>query len=385
MLCRGVGFLKTIALDTKLARFGRNRGLLWLALFASLLAPNRGWANTSKNCPSEPSQAGIVSGETYYGSACVLTTASDQDKFTFSAAAGDTWKIVAGSNNVEAGLNICLTLNDPKGNRVAFGCSAAPISHNATLVTKLTTSGVYTVIVTETSNGAMNYGVSLERISPPPTDAPAFILGKTVTTEINPVSAQDAYTFYATTTGTYQVSATMTSGGAPENLCLSVYQPGGTTAVSLACTATPIQYTTQAKFTPAENGTFVLVVFASDNDYTLNYDVSVACISAPGTCGSAPPTCSLTDVPSYDTTTATLTMKFSLGTPVPATWNAWLTTENSIQSLWSTTEPITEPPVAITKLRTVAKSGRVGVLSTLTTPTGGITCSNWQLVSTGTP
>lgn len=382
MLCRRLGFSEVDGYNSGITRFICDRELLLLVLLATVLLPHRGWANTSKNCPTEPGQAVIVSGETYAGSNCVLSTASDQDQFTFSAAAGDTWKMVAGSPNIVAGANICLALHDPNGNAVASGCSAAPINHNATLVNKLTVSGIYRIIVTETSNETMDYGVSLERVSPPPTDAPAFVLGKTVTSEVTPLSAQDAYTFYGTTTGKYQVTATETSG---ENLCFSVYQPGGSTAISLACTALPITRSAQASFTPAENGTFVLIVFASDNYYTVNYNLSVACISAPGSCGSPPPICALTDALSYDATTSVLTMKFTLATPVAATWNAWLTTENTIQSLWSTSEPITEPAVAITRTHTLAKSGRVGVLSTLTIPTGGVTCSSWQLVSTGAP
>jgi len=352
-------------------------------LFAIVVSPSTGWAHTSANCPAEPAQAGIVSGETYFGSNCVLSTASDLDIFTFSASAGDTWKIVAGSANAGAGFNICLSLNDPNGHTVASGCSAAPISHSATLINKLTIAGTYTIVVTETANGIMNYGVCLERISPPPTDGTALVLGKTITSQITPISAQGAYTFYGTTTGTYEVSATMTSGGAPENLCFSVYQPGGTAVIPGACTATPIAFTVQEKFTPAANGTYVVIVYASDNSYTLNYNFSVACVA--GVCGSPPVTCSLKDTLTYNATTGILTMNFTLGTPVAVTWNGWLTSQNTMQQLWSQSLPITEPAVPMTQTQAVPKSGKVGVLSTLTAPTKGITCSSWTLVNTGTP
>jgi len=96
--------------------------------------------------------------------------------------------------------------------------------------------------------------------------------------------------------------------------------------------------------------------------------------------------CALTDSLSYNATTGALTMKFTLGTPAAVTWNGWLTSQNGMQKLWSQSRPITEPAVTVTKTQTgVAKAGNVGVLSTLTTPTGGITCSSWQLVNTGTP
>jgi len=363
--------------------FWPNSGLgLTTLLFAVLLVPSSGWANTSKNCPVEPAQAAIVSGETYFGSNCVLKTASDLDTFTFSASAGDTWKMVAGATNVVNPNNICVTLDDPHGSTVATGCSLTNIAHSGAVIKKLTVAGTYTIVVTETSNAVIDYGVSLERLSPAPGDGTALVLGKTISSEVNPPSAQDAYTFFGTTTGTYEVSATMTSGSNPENLCFSVYQPDGTAVVS-ACTETNFNFTAQVKVMPQVNGTFVVVVFAADNVNTLNYNLSVTCVSAPGTCGTPPPVCALKDSPTYNAATATLTMNFTLATPVAATWNAWLVSQDTVQSLWSLPEPITEPSVSVSKTHAQVKSGRVGILSTLNTPTGGITCSSWALVNTG--
>ena len=98
---------------------------------------------------------------------------------------------------------------------------------------------------------------------------------------------------------------------------------------------------------------------------------------------SLTPVCTLTDALTYNATSGTLTMKFTLGTPVAITWNGWLTVDNSIQLLWSQSQPSTGLPVSVTKTHTLPKSGEVGVLSTLTTSTTGITCSSWQTVSTG--
>jgi hypothetical protein len=102
-----------------------------------------------------------------------------------------------------------------------------------------------------------------------------------------------------------------------------------------------------------------------------------------GTNMTLTPICTLTDAPTYNATTGILTMKFTVGTPTVATWNAWLTAGNSMDLLWSQSQPQTGTPVSVTKTHTLAKSGKVGILSTLTTPTTGITCSIWQLVSTG--
>jgi hypothetical protein len=369
-------------------RFSSNSGLTLAALVvAVLLLPSSGWATVAKNCPVEPAQAAIVSGETYFGTNCVLKSAADLDTFTFSASAGDTWKVVAGGTNVANPNNICVTLNDPKGTTVANGCSLTNISHSGTIITKpLTVAGTYTIVVTETGNAVVDYGVSLERLNHAPADGIALALGKTISSAVSPPSAQDAYTFFGATTGTYEVSATMTSGSNPENLCFSVYQ-GVTIVVAEVCTETNFAFTVQSKFTPIVNGTFVVIVFAADNTYTLNYTVSVQCVA--GTCPIGPPpppTCALKDAPSYNAATGTLTMNFTVATPVVATWNGWLSSQNTVQSLWSESLPITEPSVTMTKTQAnVPKSGKVGILSTLTTPTKGITCSSWAQVNTGAP
>jgi hypothetical protein len=95
----------------------------------------------------------------------------------------------------------------------------------------------------------------------------------------------------------------------------------------------------------------------------------------------------LDDTATYDATSSTLTMKFAINTFAASTWNAWLTYQNTIEQLFSVSQPMTKnPPETITKTYTdLPKEGEVGVLSTLTTPTHGIVCSSWVQVDTGTP
>ena len=80
-------------------------------------------------------------------------------------------------------------------------------------------------------------------------------------------------------------------------------------------------------------------------------------------------------------------MNFTVGNLSATTWNAWLTSQNTIAALsgFPTTQPITNPPVPITKTTSLSPEGKVGVLSTLTTSKGGIICSSWVQVATGTP
>jgi hypothetical protein len=78
-------------------------------------------------------------------------------------------------------------------------------------------------------------------------------------------------------------------------------------------------------------------------------------------------------------------MNYTIGNKQPATWKAWLIDKNTVRLLWSLPQPVTNPPVQLTRTVTTDAEGRAGVLSILTTPGRGIACSSWALVNTGTP
>jgi hypothetical protein len=369
----------------------KSRWALAALLFAVVLIPSSGWASVT-NCPKEPKQGvSIKSGQTYYGTNCVLSSASDIDSFQFTASAGDTWSMVTAMTTGGYPSNICLALYAPSNPTAIFSsCSdSAGNSFQIGTTQTLAVAGAYSIVVTETENAVIDYGLSLERLSPAPPDGVALVLGQTTTGGISAPTAQDAFTFYAATTGTYEIAASMTTGAYPLNLCFALYQPNGASVLTPpACTdSAGNRFTTQAEVTPTQNGTYVVVVYEEGNNATFDYNLSVSCIS--GTCPAKappPPSCLLKDALSYNATSGTLTMNFTVGTPVAATWNGWLTYQNTMQSLWSLAQPITEPPVAVTQTQAgVAKSGKVGILSTLTTPTGGITCSSWTQINTGKP
>lgn len=276
-------------------------------------------------------------------------------------------------------------------NLIWSGCS---FSVNSILVAgttqKLTVAGVYTVVVAEPQNAVLNYALSLERLSPAPPDGIPLVLSHNVTGQVNPPTAQDAFTFAGLTSGTYQITASFASGGYPNNLCFDVYQPNGTSPVSGACTVSVNNVlSVQKDVTPTQNGPYVVVVYAAGNHSIINYNLQVPCIR-PGNCIPPPPpkTCFLTDTLTYNATSDVLTMNFTVETPYAATWNVWLTYQNTLVRLLSRSQPITEPPRTFTLTRTnLARSGFVGVLSTLTTPTtptatGGIRCSSWKTINT---
>jgi hypothetical protein len=364
-------------------------------LFGMVLTPSSAWAATAtKNCPPEPTQnVPIVSGETYSGTNCVLKTTGDMDSFTFSASAGSTWSMVAGLGANPLAADICLSLYAPGATTPMFsGCTSNFTDLLAVATNQKLAAGTYTIVITETINATVGYGVSLERISPAPSDATALVLSKNVADEVNPPTAQDAYTFYGATTGTYEIAASYTSGS--PDVCFSVYQPAGT-RVAGACTDTFRDiFTVKANVTPTVNGTYVVVVYESLNNRTVSYNLEVTCLL--GTkCTTPPyPPCTLTDTATYNASTRTLTMNFKVGndqgsTGPAATWSAWLTYDDTMVSVVnSVSEPShadTVPPVAVTKTYSgLPVEGTVGVLSTLSTPLNGIACSSWVQIKTGT-
>jgi hypothetical protein len=107
-----------------------------------------------------------------------------------------------------------------------------------------------------------------------------------------------------------------------------------------------------------------------------SHETTLICYSDGGT---------LKDSLSYSASTSTLTMNFTVGNNVVTTWNAWLVYQNTMTLLFSTSQPITIPPVVIPKTASVGTEGTVGVLTTLTTPTKGIFCFNYTQTKTGTP
>lgn len=356
-------------------------------IFCVVLAPGSAKAVTgplTKNCPAEPAQhVPTASGLTYFGPNCAISRTGDVDGFQFTAAAGDTWRIVA-ALGPSPSTNVCLTLLGPgvPPPQIFSGCSSInyPNFANSVGTTKtLTAAGTYTINVTEQGNAGITYGLSLERINPLPPDAIQLKLSQNVSSAVSTIAAQDAYRFYGATTGEYQITASVPSG-ATSNVCFDIFQ-GATSVVSGACTS--INYpnfrnSTSFLMTPQTTGTFLVVAYVSGNDGTQDYNLEVACYA--GTCPPAPQKCVLGDSLSY--ASGTLTMDFNVGTPVAATWNIWVTYGSTMQNIYSALLPVTVPEMQ-TKTSTVAPSGIVGVLSTLTTPTGGITCSSWTVITTG--
>ncbi len=82
-------------------------------------------------------------------------------------------------------------------------------------------------------------------------------------------------------------------------------------------------------------------------------------------------------------TSGTLSMDFTLGATVPTTWNVYLTVFDVVVPLFSVPLPAIDPPIAIPLAFPFPSFGEIEILTTLTTPGGGIICSDWANVDTG--
>jgi len=361
---------------------------LAVALLGLVLVPGASAVGVA-NCPVEPKQGvPIASGDVFAGGNCTLKQTTDVDSFVFTANSGDIWHfLVSGNNEGDFGIDICLTLLSPSASQIFSGCANTAASSDFAVVTdqKLSAAGTYTILVTELTNGTLNYGLSLERLYPTPPDGQKIALSQMVTGTLSPGEDAPAPTFAGATTGKYEASATIPNGVPfQDNLCMTVYSSLGTSA-GTACTDTNARaFTIKIDFTPAQDGTYMALLneAGSAGSGTVNYSLEVSCLV--GKCTQfLPPPCTLKDTASYSA--GTLTMNFTVGNNVATTWNAWLTYQSTISLLFSTAQPITVPPVPITQTTSLSPKGKVGVLSTLTTPKGGIICSSWEQVATGMP
>ena len=76
-------------------------------------------------------------------------------------------------------------------------------------------------------------------------------------------------------------------------------------------------------------------------------------------------------------------LEFELGTTEPTTWNLWAAVQGNVIRLINLSLPVIQPPINPSFTIPVSNLGNIGFLTTLTTPTQGIICADWQMVNTG--
>jgi len=83
-------------------------------------------------------------------------------------------------------------------------------------------------------------------------------------------------------------------------------------------------------------------------------------------------------------TDGTLNLDFEVGTSEPAVLNVWLTAQAEMARLLSASFPVIEAPIPVAvSVPAFPPQGTIGILTTLTTPDAGITCSVFATVNTG--
>jgi hypothetical protein len=246
------------------------------------------------NCPPEPAQGTpIADGEIYIGANCTLQSPGDVDGFVFSGNNGETYHTVLAING-SAPTDICLTLYNPSAMVIFSGCTNVFSGRYSVLVNQaLTVTGPYTIDVTETGTATISYALSLERLYPFPPNAQQIMLATRYPGDITPITDSNAFTFESSTTGTEQVSATLT-GSPQSDLCMDVYLQDGTHEGTEQCTNIfSGRYTIQISFTVPQNGTSMAFFQVAGNNGTVTYTMEVSCIV--GMCGTS----SIPDVSGY--------------------------------------------------------------------------------------
>ncbi|MGO9402949.1 MAG: choice-of-anchor tandem repeat GloVer-containing protein [Terriglobales bacterium] len=252
--------------------------LTFAVLFFGLLLAPRAVLAQGTNCPPEPaSGTPITDGEIYIGTNCTLTSPGDVDGFVFTGNSGETYHLVLAING-SASSDICITLLDPHGVQIFSHCTQKYYGvYSVAEDQALTTTGTYTVNVTENSPATVNYAFALERLYPFPPNAQEISLAMQYPGDITPITDSNAFTFPGATTGMERVSATLT-GSPHSDLCMNVYLQNGTLQQSKC---TQIYYgviTIQIDFTPTENGISMAFFQVNGNDGTDTYTMEVSCL-----------------------------------------------------------------------------------------------------------
>lgn len=342
--------------------------LLALVTSAPLFA-----VSEAKTCAGEPGVTPLAYGDVY-SIDCEITPVGDLDQFEFVAAAGDTIRLIATDRNAFSGTDVCVELLGADPDLPIQVCNpvAAIINEN------LTVAGVYSVLVTEDGNNStIPYSLSIERIHPVRSAAPAITFGGVEVDEINPVADIDIRKLTATSGDNLRFIATDNNAFSGTDVCLEVIAPSGSVAVAPMCA--PVNLQLDVALT--ETGDYSVIVFESGHNSTMPYSLNVECLSGES-CPARPPICDVS--PTYSD--GTLTLDFLLRTPGNMGWSVYLTLFGQTYRIWQLPLPEIDPVMpGSLPIASFPQVGKIGVLSTFQTAENGLECSDWGTVDTGSP
>jgi hypothetical protein len=292
----------------------------------------------------------------------VISAPTEQDAFTLNGFTTGTYEVSI--TYTGGGINVCMYLYYP-GTITPNALSGCTSANTYAFQFTPPKDDNYMVLVNGAGNDAtVSYNLEVTCVlGTCPNKEPTTT---TLTSSPNPSADGQSVTF----------TAVVSSGeGAPPN-GETVSFMSGKTVLGTGTLSNGTATFSDSKLTPGAT-TSVTAVYPGEVNFLASTSNTVKQVVA------GP--CTLTDSLKYSASTKTLTMKFTVGNTVATTWNIWLTDQNTMEELFSTSEPITTPPESITKTTTLSAEGKVGVLSTLTTPTDGIVCASWVQINTGTP
>ncbi|HZA28570.1 MAG TPA: hypothetical protein VE735_03055, partial [Gammaproteobacteria bacterium] len=197
---------------------------------------------------------------------CSIEAINDSDLIRFSGSIGET--IMVQTFRLGGTGDPLVDLFAPDGIRMGGGPNPFQIT--------LQQSGPHTIMITEfTNNATVDYALTVERIAPPSLIARQTQYGRTLNDSINSIVDIDSFFFEATVGDTVSVSVSRL-GGTGDPL-VDLFAPDGT---RIGGGLNPFQVTLQ------QSGPHTIMVTEFTNDATVDYALTVQCIS--GDCTIVP-------------------------------------------------------------------------------------------------
>jgi len=111
-----------------------------------------------------------------------ISALGDLDPYFFSASAGDQVLVTLSDNNGLSFVNPCMSLRNPDGTPTSEGARKCTPNNSVTTIEQtIPETGVYTILVSEDSNDAVNFGLDVQCLlgpckgtQPPPTSDVIF-------------------------------------------------------------------------------------------------------------------------------------------------------------------------------------------------------------------
>lgn len=354
------------------------RRIAGIASLAFVLLPRPVFAgDEAKNCVTEPTDMAIAYGDVLLGAGCLISPSTDVDIFRFSGSAGEVVRVV-GSTVVGPGT-VRVQVLDPDG--ASLGLLNPPViveGGSGWRYFTLQKTGTYSVVVYEVaSDETVEYGLTLERIAPPGPDAVPLTLTVASADELNPGNDIDLFRFHAAAGSQIRISLDPQIVQIGQHLQVHVARPSGV-LYTLGEFTSPNPFFFDIPITETGDHTIQLRPYRSNMD-PFGYTIRIDCLSGP----CAPPDCTLEIEPTFADTT--LTLDLTVGNRLSsASWHVWLWVLNETVRLWSFPIGVISPDLHFAvPIPGFPSLGKVAILSSITTPTGGIACFDAETVDTG--